>query len=213
MFQHVGDPDLKTSVINVRRTHIWEDSCRHLCRKKFQPNANVSIKVADDDGSSEGAIDAGGPRREYLRLLVRAVNIHSGIFCGPQERRVLFPNATGTQLTPSSHKPCSCLTNPSHRLIKLAILLSPHHCFLLVKELIFFLFSSVKKFIFIFTACEKGYYHLVGLILGWSLAHGGPGPSFFSTTLYNTIAYGFSHKADLKDIPDPDMQEKLMKVI
>ena len=78
----------------------------------------------------------------------------------------------------------------------------------------FFFRSALLKTKKIFlTACEKGYYHPVGLILGWSLAHGGPGPSFFSTTLYNTIAYGFSHKADLKDIPDPDMQEKLMKVI
>ena len=84
------------SYINVRRSQLWADSCRHLKKSKFNPKAEVSIKFADSSGSSEGAIDAGGPRREYFRLLVRAVNLEAGIFCGPEYSRVIFPNATGT---------------------------------------------------------------------------------------------------------------------
>lgn len=83
------------SYINVRRGHIWEDACRYLSRKKFDPKAVISVKCADDDGSSEGAIDAGGPRREFLRLLLKAANEHSGIFQGNLNQRVLFPNASG----------------------------------------------------------------------------------------------------------------------
>lgn len=51
------------------------------------------MKFADDDGTSEGAVDAGGPRREFLRLLVKAVNEDSGVFIGKPDHRVLFPNA------------------------------------------------------------------------------------------------------------------------
>lgn len=63
------------SFINVRRSQVWVDSCRHLKKTKFNPRAAVSIKFADSHGGSEGAVDAGGPRREYFRLLVRAVNL------------------------------------------------------------------------------------------------------------------------------------------
>ncbi|XP_046863385.1 G2/M phase-specific E3 ubiquitin-protein ligase-like [Xenia sp. Carnegie-2017] len=82
------------SFINVRRSQIWVDSCRHLNKKKFNPKAAVSIKFADSHGGNEGAVDAGGPRREYFRLLLRAVNLEAGIFCGPEDNRVLFKNAT-----------------------------------------------------------------------------------------------------------------------
>lgn len=58
----------------------------------------ISVKFADDDGNSEGAVDAGGPRREFLRLLVKAANEQSGLFYGKVDQRVLFPNAAGIRL-------------------------------------------------------------------------------------------------------------------
>ena len=70
---------------------------------KFNPKAVVSIKFADYHGSSEGAVDMGGPRREYFRLLIRAVNLESGIFCGPEDNRIIFPNATGAYNTLFTH--------------------------------------------------------------------------------------------------------------
>ena len=91
------------SLINIRRRYVWEDACRHLVRKKFDPRAIISVKFADDDGTSEGAVDACGPRREFLRLLVKAANEDSGVFIGKLEQRVLFPNATGTK-----NYPCQC---------------------------------------------------------------------------------------------------------
>ena len=84
-----------TSYINVRRHHIWEDSARILRRKRFDPRSIISVKFADDDGTSEGAVDLGGPRREFLRLLLQASNLQSGVFQGPEDRRVLFANSLG----------------------------------------------------------------------------------------------------------------------
>ena len=84
-----------TSYINVRRHHIWEDSARILRRKRFDPRSIISVKFADDDGASEGAVDLGGPQREFLRLLLQASNLQSGVFQGPEDRRVLFANSLG----------------------------------------------------------------------------------------------------------------------
>ena len=83
------------TIDNVRHGHIWEDSCRCLQRKRFNPSAIISICFADDFGNSEGAVDIGGPSREFLRLLVKAANEHSGIFREPANRRVLVPNSNG----------------------------------------------------------------------------------------------------------------------
>ena len=90
----IGSCDGRT-ILNIRRGHIWEDSCRSLTRKRFDPRARISVCFADDFGNNEGAVDVGGPRREFLRLLVKAVNENSGIFVGPENRRVLAPYAYG----------------------------------------------------------------------------------------------------------------------
>ena len=65
----------------------------------------------------------------------------------------------------------------------------------------------------VFLAREKGHYRLVGVILAWSLVHGGPGGNFLSPTLYHAIAHGVDvTKADLNDIHDDRSSESLSKV-
>ena len=83
------------SFINVRRSAIWVDTCRQLMRKLFSPYNRISVKFADNEGNSEGAVDVGGPKREFLRLVVKAANEDSGIFIGPARCRSLFPNVVG----------------------------------------------------------------------------------------------------------------------
>ena len=83
------------SCINVRRGHLWIDSGRYFKKSKFNPKASVSIKFADI-GRNEETLDSGGRRREYFRLLIRAINVESGVFCGPEDNRVLFLNTKGT---------------------------------------------------------------------------------------------------------------------
>ena len=61
-------------------------------RKRFSPNNRISVKFADNEGKSERAVNVGGPKREFLRLVVKAVNEDSSIFIGPVGCRSLFPN-------------------------------------------------------------------------------------------------------------------------
>ena len=86
------------SFINVRRSAIWVDTCRQLLRKRFSPNNRISIKFTDNKGNSEGAVDVGGPKREFLRLVVKAASEDSGIFTGQPGCRSLYPNAIGMRV-------------------------------------------------------------------------------------------------------------------
>ena len=52
-----------------------------LSRKSFAPQSKVSVKFCDDLGAAEGAIDHGGPKREFFTLAFDAI-INSQIFCG-----------------------------------------------------------------------------------------------------------------------------------
>ena len=64
-------------------------------RKRFSPYNRISVKFADNEGNSEGAVDVGGSKREFLRLVVKAANEDSGIFVGPARCGSLFPNVVG----------------------------------------------------------------------------------------------------------------------
>jgi len=81
------------TIVNVRRGHIWEDSCQCLQRKRFNPGAIISVCFTDDFGNSKGVVDIGRPRREFLHLLVKAANEHSGFFGAPADRCVLVPDS------------------------------------------------------------------------------------------------------------------------
>lgn len=60
-----------------------------MSRKKFSPGNNISVKFADNVGTSEGAVDVGGPKREFLRLAVRSANLDSGVFIGAEGCRMV----------------------------------------------------------------------------------------------------------------------------
>ena len=54
---------------------------------------------------------------------------------------------------------------------------------------------------------------MVGLILPWSVVHGGPGGNFLSPTLYNSIVYGPGMtNPRLEDVPNPELKGKIEKV-
>lgn len=53
----------------------------------------------------------------------------------------------------------------------------------------------------------------MGVVLAWSLVHGGPGGNFFCPTLFNAIAYGPDVKLPrLEDVPDPELKEIITQV-
>ncbi|XP_051948348.1 G2/M phase-specific E3 ubiquitin-protein ligase-like [Xyrauchen texanus] len=74
--------------INVSRDNILQGSLHTFKRRRFNPEARLDVIFVDSDGVGEGAIDDGGPTREYLRLLMREIQI-SKIFEGPEDNRLL----------------------------------------------------------------------------------------------------------------------------
>ncbi|MGH0172454.1 UNVERIFIED_CONTAM: hypothetical protein FKN15_063428 [Acipenser sinensis] len=60
-----------------------------MSRPNFSPTKQMDIKFTDNEGISEGAVDLGGPKREFLRLVLEYVRDHSGMFEGPQGKKVL----------------------------------------------------------------------------------------------------------------------------
>ena len=47
---------------------------------RFDPTKQMSVVFIDDVGCGEGAVDAGGPSKEWLELLLRSCISSSGIF-------------------------------------------------------------------------------------------------------------------------------------
>nr|XP_055073116.1 uncharacterized protein LOC129453083 [Misgurnus anguillicaudatus] len=74
--------------INVCRDNVLLCSLRAFKRKFFNPEAKLDVVFVDEDDNGEGAVDEGGPTREYLRLLMRAVH-QSIIFEGHEKDRQL----------------------------------------------------------------------------------------------------------------------------
>ncbi|CAB1457397.1 unnamed protein product [Pleuronectes platessa] len=74
--------------INVCRDNVLPCSLRAFKRKSFDPEARLDVVFVDEDDNGEGAVDEGGPTREYLRLLMRAVH-QSNIFDGHEKDRQL----------------------------------------------------------------------------------------------------------------------------
>ena len=84
--------DTETSKFNISRNHIWEGAKRALNRKSFDPQNRISVKFTDDMGISEGAIDLGGPAREFFTLVTdRLLNSH--MFVGGAFAKFLSLNA------------------------------------------------------------------------------------------------------------------------
>ena len=112
------------SCINVRRGHLWTGTCRYYKKSKFNPKASVSVKFADSIGRNEETLDSGGLQREYFHLLIRAINVESGVFCGPEDNRVLFLNTKGTNSQHEGWYNCFILYYIKYSMVNLYILLN-----------------------------------------------------------------------------------------
>ena len=84
----------KITKFNIARNQVLDGARRAIHRKSFNPKTRISVKFTDDIGVAEGAVDEGGPKREFLRMLMRSIQfLH--IFEGPVNKRVLTYNASG----------------------------------------------------------------------------------------------------------------------
>lgn len=76
--------------ITVRRSHIWEDTVRTL-KRNIDLRKTIKITFLGEPG-----IDDGGPRREYLRLLMKEISEQS-LLTGPPLCKVLTHNTLAMQ--------------------------------------------------------------------------------------------------------------------
>ena len=89
-------PEEGRNYVNVRRGHVLEDAVAKVQKNKFNPKLPVSVKFADDEGNSEGAVDTGGPTREFFRLVTREMFRKSSVFGGADHgNKVLIYNIQG----------------------------------------------------------------------------------------------------------------------
>lgn len=64
---------VEKTLINVFRGDMWSCFLRMVKRPSFSPFKEPDVIFTDIDNISEGAIDVGGPRREFFRLLLDEV--------------------------------------------------------------------------------------------------------------------------------------------
>lgn len=81
---------------NIIRRNVWDGASRAMGRSNFSPEKKIDVKFTDDYGISEGAVDNGGPTREFLRLCLHEIKDKIGIFEGPPNAKVLTCNSKGT---------------------------------------------------------------------------------------------------------------------
>lgn len=58
---------------NINRSAVLDGALRGFTRKSYNPKYQMYIKFSDDLGLHEEAVDLGGPRREFLHLLMKAI--------------------------------------------------------------------------------------------------------------------------------------------
>ena len=85
------------NMINVDRSAVLSSFMRAFRRRNFNCMCKLDIVFVDDDGTAEGAIDAGGPSREFFRLLLNEV-VNSPFLEGPDEAKHLRLLSSGMDI-------------------------------------------------------------------------------------------------------------------
>ena len=81
------------SKFNISRSFLWEGAKRAITRKSFCAKNKVSVKFTDDIGNSEGAVDLGGPMKEFFTLVMQWM-VTSQLFCGPEHHKYISFQST-----------------------------------------------------------------------------------------------------------------------
>lgn len=76
---------------------MWEGALHGFQRLSYDPNLMICVKFSDDMGKNEEGVDLGGPRREFLRLLMDTI-ARSAMFEGKENCKNLALDSTGNYL-------------------------------------------------------------------------------------------------------------------
>ncbi|XP_062854835.1 uncharacterized protein LOC134318029 [Trichomycterus rosablanca] len=82
----------RVSRFNISRSNVWDGAIRGFKRATYSETCDMLVRFTDDAGVFEDGIDAGGPRREFLTLLMKHLKDRP-IFDGPAGQRFLVYNA------------------------------------------------------------------------------------------------------------------------
>ncbi len=88
----VGRDEEDFQRINVRRSFLLRDAFRHIGKDSFDANKLLRVVFI-----GEPAVDEGGPRREFFRLLLHEIFNHSGLFAGYPNHVVPLHNVQAIQ--------------------------------------------------------------------------------------------------------------------
>ncbi|KAF3850478.1 hypothetical protein F7725_012250, partial [Dissostichus mawsoni] len=81
----------RVSRFNISRANVWDGAVRGFKRTSYSENCDMLVKFTDDAGVFEEGIDSGGPRREFLSLLMK--NLKDRPILMDQTDRFLIENA------------------------------------------------------------------------------------------------------------------------
>lgn len=84
----------RVSRFNISRANVWDGAVRGFKRTSYSETSDMLIRFTDDAGVPEEGIDTGGPKREFLTLLMKNLKDRP-IFDGPEGHRFLVYNAKG----------------------------------------------------------------------------------------------------------------------
>ncbi|XP_039543841.1 G2/M phase-specific E3 ubiquitin-protein ligase isoform X3 [Pimephales promelas] len=84
------------SRFNINRANVWDGAVRGFRRASYNPLHDMLVKFTDDEGTTEDAVDTGGPKREFLTLLMDCLRTRR-IFDGPENRRFLTFNSAAAR--------------------------------------------------------------------------------------------------------------------
>lgn len=87
----------RVSRFNISRANVWDGAVRGFKRTTYSETCDMLVRFTDDAGVFEEGIDTGGPRREFLTLLMKHLKDRP-IFDGPEGQRFLVYNAKGMQM-------------------------------------------------------------------------------------------------------------------
>ncbi|XP_062866425.1 G2/M phase-specific E3 ubiquitin-protein ligase-like [Trichomycterus rosablanca] len=86
----------RVSRFNISRSNVWDGAIRGFKRATYSETCDMLVRFTDDAGVFEDGIDAGGPRREFLTLLMKHLKDRP-IFDGPAGQRFLVYNANAVR--------------------------------------------------------------------------------------------------------------------
>lgn len=84
----------RVSRFNISRANVWDGAVRGFKRSSYSETCDMLVNFTDDAGVFEEGLDAGGPKREFLSLLMKHLRDRP-IFDGPEGHRFLVYNANG----------------------------------------------------------------------------------------------------------------------